>query len=283
MLLKPFLIYIIAFFGSSVALMTVIKQLSSGFGKLGKKPWVFNGFTSLLSSGLAFGVAYLTQDMFVLFWILSIIYLSLGVLFVLWAHKRYFKATKSNKNKVLVAELIYALSIILMSIAVFIAIQYFFNDKKFLFYPVLCSVLFFFIPILLWHTFLAAYLIPTPVYEYWTYPLDKPIPIPEEKENEVLYVIGFEIAKKMNDKRTYFRAKTPENIPLGELFYHFINDYNEQQSETPVVYTNEFSESYEWKFRTKPKWYQFSRILDSHKTIKENKIRENSVIICERV
>ena len=86
----------------------------------------------------------------------------------------------------------------------------------------LLSLLFFFIPFLLQHTFLAAYAIPATSFTTWQYPAS-PIDLPDEKEGERLYVIGFEIAKKDTDRqRTYFRAKAPEGMILGELYYRLL-------------------------------------------------------------
>jgi hypothetical protein len=69
---------------------------------------------------------------------------------------------------------------------------------------------------------------------------------------------------------------------LGELFYHFINDYNELQSETPIEYQIN-GVATEWWYHLKTKWYMPRRILDPHLTVRENGIKENSVIICERI
>ena len=70
-------------------------------------------------------------------------------------------------------------------------------------------------------------------------------------------------------------------MTLGDLFYHFINDYNEVQIETPIEYAIA-EEANEWTFRTKPKWYNSSKILNPDLSIKYNKIKENTVVICER-
>src|SRR4029079_11802767 len=106
--------------------------------------------------------------------------------------------------------------------------------------------------------------------------------LPPDDPNEKLLVIGFEIGKKSADlKKTYFRAKAPENLKLGELFYHFINDYNDLQSETPIEFSdNSQGIAYQWWFRIKPKWYQTNKILDPMLSFKSNGIKENSVIVC---
>lgn len=282
MTLKFFLMYIGAFLGLSGIVMTLIKPLSPTFGNQGKKPLIFNIISSIIASGVAFAATYLSIDMFTTFWILSAVFLLFGIIFMLMLHKKYFKARRDNRNRQLFAELLYAISIIFLCIAIFSSLQYFIRDEKFMFFPTMVCGLFFFIPILLLHTFDAAYQIPVPQYNNWRYP-DIPIDLPDEQENEHLYVIGFEIAKNAGQAhRTYFRAKAPESMLLGDLYYHFINDYNEQFSETPIEYSSN-GEKQEWTFRTRPKWYQLSRRLDAGLTVNDNKIKENTVIICERV
>ncbi len=283
MALKFFLIFAGAFLASSVVVMTLIKPLSSSFGNYGKKPWIFNFVSSAIASGVAFASTYLTQNQFISFWILSTTFLLFGIVIVLMVHKKYFKVRHDNRTKQFFAELLFHISIILLTVAIFSSLQYFLKDKNFMYFPMLLCLLFLLVPFLLLHTFDAAFAIPQPVYNFWRYPLHQPIELPEEDENERLYVIGLEIPKKVSDlQRTYFTVKAPENMPLGELFYHFINDYNKIQSEKPISYETE-GEAHEWTFRTKPKWYNRSRILNPELSIKYNKIKENAVIICERV
>lgn len=280
--LKMFLVYIGAFLVASIAGMMAVKGISPTFANNGKRPWIFNFGTSALASGAIFGTTWVTPDSFTLFWIFAGIFLLSGFIFVLLIHKKYFKAKKDNKNKQFLAEILYAFSILFLCVTIFSALQYFIKKSDFLFFPVLLSLLFFLIPVLVLYTFNAAYEIPKPVYDAWQYPVGVNKDIPDEDEREHLYVIGFEIAKKPSDvRRTYFRAKAPENMQVGDLFYFFINDYNEQYSETPIEYTGE-NEVHHWYFRKKPKWYQSSRILKWDRSVRENKIKENSVIICER-
>ncbi len=283
MLLKFFLMYIGVFFGSSLAIMASVKKLSSSFGNQGKKHWVFNFVSSALASGAAFGATYISDNLFFTFWLLSAVFLLAGLIFILLIHKKYFKARRDNRNKQLFAEILFGLSSLFLCVAMFSALQYFLKDKNFMYFPVLLSMLFFFVPLLLLQSFEAAYDIPAAAYSVWQYPAGNPIELPDEKEGERLYVIGFEIAKSPTDaRRTYFRAKAPEEMLLGDLYYHFINDYNEQFSETPIRYTDKEA-MHKWLFRTKPKWYNFSKVLDPALTVNENKIKENTVIICERV
>lgn len=283
MALKSFLIYFLPFLVGSFALFAVIKQYTTSFATQGKKPLMYGSLGSLLSSGMAFGATYVSENLFIVFWVMAAVYFLFGIVHLAIAHKKFFNHRKESKSKLFYAELMFSVTVILFSVAAFAALQYFLKDKSFLFYPMLLSLLFFFVPFLLNNTFLAAYEIPSASFPTWQYPLSQSIDLPDEKEGERLYVIGFEIAKKeTDDKRTFFRAKAPEGFVLGELYYHFINDYNELQSETPIQFINADGEAQEWYFRTKPKWYQRSKILDATKTIEEVGIRENTVIICER-
>lgn len=282
MAIKTFILYFAPFLAGSIALFAVVKQYAVTFANKGKAPFWYGTLASSLSSLVAFGVTYATNNLFVVFWLMAGLYLLFGIIHLAITHKKYFRHPREPRNKLLTAELLFGLSVICFSIVAFAALQYFFKDKGFLFYPVLLSTVFFFVPILVYHTFIAAYTIPRPVYVTWEYPLS-PIELPDEKENEELLVIGFEIAKKGGDmNRTYFRAKAPADMILGDLFYHFINDYNEVQSETPIDYLNKDRLAYNWFFRAKPRWYTFSSVLNPEKTVRENNIKENTVIICER-
>ena len=283
MAIKIFILYFAPFLAGSIAIFAITKQFASSFAAKASKPARYGGIFSVLSSGIAFLATFISENPFLVFWILAFIYLIFGWVHVWLTHRKYFTNARETRQRLLTGEVLFSLSIILFSVAAFAALQYFLKDKSFMFYPILCGMLFFFVPLLIYHTFQSAFEIPNPVYATWEYPLDQTIELPDEKENEILYVIGFELTKRSADgERTYFRAKAPADMKLGELFYHFINDYNEVQSETPIEYISQDKESHTWYFRTKPKWYKFSNILDPFQTVHQNRIRENTVIICER-
>lgn len=281
MALKYFIIYLATFFIGSFAMFSIVKQLVSGFRI--KKPLIYGLVSSSLASLLAFGTLYVAENLFTIYWMLCALFLLFGIAHMMMMHRKYF-LPREEKTKVMMGELMFAASVLIFTLMVFSALLYFLKDKAFLFYPVLLSGLFFFVPYLLVHSFQAAYEIPDAEYITWRYPVTQAIDLPDDNANEKLLVIGFEIAKKQSDlKKTYFRARAPESIALGELYYHFINDYNEMQSETPIEFLNAQSAAYDWWFRVKPKWYQPQRILDPNLTVQANGIKENTVIICERL
>jgi len=278
-----FILYFIPFLIGSVILFAFLRQFSTSFSAKGNKPLWYGGISSVLASGATFLLSFISQNLWLLFWIMAGVYLVFGMIHFWFVHKKYFSERRESKDKMLVAEILFSLSIITFSVAAFAVLQYFLKDKSFLYYPLLMSMLFFFVPLLVYHTFNAAYEIPSPVYQTWQYPVDQAIEVPDEKENEQLFVIGFEIAKNYTDEsRTYFRSRAPADMVLGELFYHFLNDYNEMQSETPIEFVTRDGELYSWYFRTKPKWYAISNILDPYRTVNQNRIKENTVVICER-
>ena len=285
MAIKIFWTYIGICLACSVTLAALVKQFSAGFAASGKKPYWYAGISSVLASGVAYLSTIISEHLFTVYWLLASIYLLFGIVHMRMVHRKYFAPGNQNLGKVIMGEIIFGLAIILFTVVIFSALQYFVTkDKSYLFYPLLMSTLTFFIPFLFMQTFESAYKIPAAIFKTWEYPLGEQIDVPEEKPGEKIILIAFEIAKKLDFKeKSHFRAKAPESMTLGELYYHFINDYNEEQSETPIAYTDEGHEPYMWWFRRKPRWYQRSKILDPQITMRENGIKENTIIICERI
>lgn len=286
MAISYFLAFIGCVLGCSIALAAVVKNLSESFAVSGKKPFVYGSLSAVVTSLGAYLAAYVLNNPFEVFWALGGIFLLFGTVHIAFSHNRYFGADRNQTKNLLLAEVLFGLSVVLFTILVFSALQYFLKkDKAFLFYPVLMCGLLFFVPMLVYHSFLAAVSIPTTTYPTWRYPLHKPIELPDEEDNrDRIVVIGFEIAKQAADKRkTYFRAKGPETMKLGEFFYHFMNEYNEQYSQTVIAYTDGSFEPFAWWFCRKPRWYQATKIYDPERSIRENGIRENTVIVCERL
>ncbi len=284
MAIKFFLLYIGSLLACSIILLNIVKQFAEGFAGSGKKPVIYGTFSSVIASVAAYGCTFVSEHIFIVFWLLSALFLLFGIIHMVMIHSKYFSSYQQDSKKVLIGEIIFAISVVFFTIVVFSSLQYFLQNKDFLFYPMMMSTLAFFIPVLVMQTFQAAYDIPPPVYSTWAYPVNKTIDLPPENPREKILVIGFEIRKKFADtRRTYFRAKAPENMELGQLYYFFINDYNELQSETPIEFADKNYDPDEWWFRKKTKWYQSLHILDPVLSVKDNDIVENTVIICERI
>jgi hypothetical protein len=150
----------------------------------------------------------------------------------------------------------------------------------------LAGSLLFIVPVLFRKAFTAALDMPRPDMEQWYYPVHLEIPDPKAHELENPFVITFIANKKPEEtETTTFRAKAPENMNLGGLFYFFVEDFNEQHVENTLEFTDRMGEPYGWVFYFKPKWYLLfsKRYINPAQTVKENGIQEDSIIVCERV
>jgi hypothetical protein len=147
------------------------------------------------------------------------------------------------------------------------------------------AALFFLIPYFVDKTYLWSVAIPPKVYKQWYYPAHRQEPELEEAKLKNLLVISFEFQKQMGDRYfTNFRAKAPVDMEFGQLFYYFINDYNDRHGGSSIRYANIQGDLHGWIFYRKPKWYHLStKYIDTEKTIFINNIKENDVIICNRV
>jgi len=146
------------------------------------------------------------------------------------------------------------------------------------------SGLFFLIPFLIKKLYDFAINIPVPIYKKWLYPLNPNFKDPTQNELTNPAVISFEFQKKHEDDDiTNFRIKAPENMEFGKLFYFFINDYNTRHPEDTIEFLDEQTQQpYEWIFYFKPNWLGNLNHIDFSKTVLNNTIRENSVIVCQR-
>jgi hypothetical protein len=269
----------------SVLFGVLAKNLSDGMNAKGKKPYVYGGVSSIALSVLGWLSGLISKDLFVSFWILSGVFLLFGIIHQVFTKNNYFYSVHHNQNRVFAGQLMFGLSLMSFTILIMSALIYFLNgDQSYLFYPMAMSTLFFFVPMLFQKTLDAALSIPPKIYTPWYYPIDQNLAIPDEDPRERILVIGFEMTKNQHQSTpTYFRAKAPENIKLGDLFYFFIQDYNELNAETPITITDENNRPFQFLFKKKAKWYQSSKFFNPERNFRENGILENTIIIAERV
>ncbi|GAC1430635.1 MAG: hypothetical protein NVSMB7_06950 [Chitinophagaceae bacterium] len=189
----------------------------------------------------------------------------------------------SGDDKSFSSELVFTLLTGIFGSICFLLVYHLLNGNG-LGYMMSGSILFFIIPFLFYHTFQAATGIPPKILKEWFYPYQQEIEEPDESKMKNLLVISCEFQKQTTDQRiTNFRAKAPVDMEMGQLFYYFINDYNERHPNSKVQYINAKGEPHGWIFYKKPKWYSvMTKYIDAEKTIFNNNIKENDVIICSR-
>jgi hypothetical protein len=157
-------------------------------------------------------------------------------------------------------------------------------NKNGLQYIMTGSMLFFLLPLVFYQAFRKALAIPPKIMKEWFYPLNEEMDEPEESKMKNLLVISFEFQKQITDAElTNFRAKAPTDMEFGQLFYYFINDYNDRHPNSRISVVNAKGEPHGWIFYKKPNWYSFlTQYISADKTIFTNHIKENDVIICTR-
>lgn len=145
------------------------------------------------------------------------------------------------------------------------------------------AMLWFLIPFLLKHTIDRLFEVPQKEFKTWQYPEKTPEdPSDEEMENPV--VISFVFQKTTNsEESTTFRAKAPSEMILGRLFFFFIDDYNSRHPESRISFSDENKVPDQWIFfRQKSKILRWNVALDPEDKIKDCKIKENDILICNR-
>lgn len=267
----------------SAIIMGLMKKLRAIFTKNKKTGLLYLLFiiltfalTGLLSSSLVLNDTPLNS--FIGF---QFIFLILGILHI-YVMEKFFPDLSKDKTGFF-NEFLFTIVFLCIGLIVFMNVVNRFKPAfSFIF---LGSSLFFLIPFLFNKVYKFAYNIPVSVYNKWLYPLDNSIKEPTKNELTNPAVISFEFQKNNNDKDiTNFRIKAPENMDFGKLFYFFINDYNERHPESKIEYLNpETMQPQEWIFFFKPNWLGNLKHINYNKTVSSNNIKENDVIVCQRV
>lgn len=208
------------------------------------------------------------------------IFLLLGILHV-YVSREHFEVL-SEKTGSFWSEFIFTIAVACLSLIAFFFITNMFKPEyKFVF---LGAALWFLIPMLVIKTYEFAMTIPLPIYKKWHYPIGKNIKDPKDDELINPQVISFEFHKDdKTSELSNFRLKAPEKMEFGRLFYFFINDYNDRHPENKIGFINQSNEPDGWIFYKKPRWYTVMKYIDFARTVESNGIREDNVIICQRV
>lgn len=277
--------YLLIFGGGAVALyMLIVRFVVKLKGAF--KPYQKTTIMYVVAAMLLFAITALlaypgfirnTFNAFILF---QVIFLLMGTLHVYYMQQKIKWITES---KTFVPELLFTILTCIFGCIGFLLVYRFLNNDG-LNYVMAASAIFFIIPFFFYKTFLRATSIPPKIVKEWFYPVQQEVGEPDEAKLKNLLVISFEFKKQVNDGAiTNFRAKAPADMDFGQLFYYFINDYNERHPESKVQFINDSGEPNGWVFYKKPRWSTImTDYIDADKTIFNNHIRENDVIICNR-
>jgi hypothetical protein len=228
------------------------------------------GHTELFGDPVLFMIVY------------QVLFLGLGILHYYLLSKWF--PSPAEEQKAFWLNLVFTLALCLFGFLLFVFAFRFFNRDGY-HYLMASSILTLLIPLLVYHSFLKAIAIPSPVVKRWFYPIHQRVEDPNDMQLKNMFIVTFRFQKKPGDPYfTSFRAKAPAGMDFGNLFYYFINDYNDRNPEDKIEFLDERGNPQGWTFYKKVKWYYFSTpYLDADQTVVVNGLKENDVIICNRL
>src|SRR5215210_44454 len=118
-----FLVYLGSLFACSIVLFALVKRFATAFDI--KRPIIYVSISSILASLAAYTSTYVTDELFILFWIFAGIFLLFGIIHVAVNHNKYFSQESESSAKLYFGEVIFAMAVVLFTILIFSAIQYF--------------------------------------------------------------------------------------------------------------------------------------------------------------
>ncbi|MEX2569330.1 MAG: TssN family type VI secretion system protein [Cyclobacteriaceae bacterium] len=280
-LTRTMLIFGMVAAGSLGFMVKLISKVHGSFKPYFKTTILYLLVAFLLMSGIA-SLSYWSylknQQFFHL--IFQACFLILGTVHVQWL-REYVKWAGNEQS--LWAEFLFTIVLGLLGVVGFMAVFRWFSADVLAFNMSMSTILFI-VPWLVNQSFSNALAVPGRILKKWYYPTGEELAEPDEDKLKNLLVISFVIQKHPGDaQETHFRAKAPIDMEMGELFYYFINDYNERHPNDKIVYTDVSGGPFGWVFYKKNPYIGFiKKYVDAEKTIFNNQIRENNVILCNR-
>lgn len=202
--------------------------------------------------------------------------LILGILHV-WLFEKLIDLENTNFSRILftLAVCFFGYGLVTLSFKLFF-------DNPFPFYYFL-PAFFFLVPTFVKIAYDYFMKIPMKFYKAWNFPAPGTLADPTNSEMANPIIVNFEIRRQITDSKTIFKAKAPQGMNLGKLFYFFISDYNSKNPNSPIVIMNDDNKTGKWSFYQTTKMFKSKTHLDADISISENKIKENSSVICKRV
>ncbi len=97
-------------------------------------------------------------------------------------------------------------------------------------------------------------------------------------------VLDLELSRQPADNdRMRIKAKAPAELPFGEWFKKFLDDYNAKYPNATIAFTENGGDAHGWVFYIKPSFFHRRHLIDPGVSVQENKVREYVTIISKRV
>lgn len=142
----------------------------------------------------------------------------------------------------------------------------------------------FLIPFLAYYAWSLYKEIPPRIYKPWYYPLEEEMPDLNMIDLGQIEVIQFVLHRKHETSSLVnFTSKAPLDMTVGQLFFIFINDYNERNPQTIIEYLDPLKTPTGWIFYRKHKWFNKRSYFDPHLSFRVNEIRPSEKVYADRL
>lgn len=232
------------------------------------------------------GLLGFSGNMFNPYWYLValLIYLFLGIINVNMLHQ-YFKKEQQSLFFSMLFQGIITLTSMLLGGYLFCYIFDWMSSFKGYAPMASTSVTIFIVPLSFYYTYLQFIRIPLSIYTTWTPTLEqKPMNFDNVNFNK-LRVLNIELYKNIGDtSRFRIKAKALDSgISFSDWFYRLVTEYNHRNPNEMIQLTHTDNTPYSWIFYIKKSLFHSRQYIDFERDITENRILENSIIICKRV
>lgn len=150
-------------------------------------------------------------------------------------------------------------------------------------YNFLSFLIAFIIPFIVFGVYSNFLLIPNSEYKLSYFPFEKKLPDISTLDFSESALIQFVLSKDTEDtSQTSFTSRAPVNMPLSELFFAFIYEYNKKNPATNIQFINQDRKPYSWLFFTKKGMFLQKHFLDPDLSCRGNAIAQNQNVYAVR-
>lgn len=279
-------VYIYLFSILAFALIALIAYfVMSGQNKiLGNKVAIFTFvIVGIVLSLFGFiGYSYEASRSFLYFILLQVVSLGIGFGVSYFWQKQQVQTNSLIGSKSVGISILFFVCNLLLGIVGFTFLFNLFNSTGSAPYFSLCLI-----PFVIPHFVKLAYnaylQIPNDIYKIWYYPTNYVDTNPDNINTKDALMLELEIAKTSNDAYTNTKLKAPVEMKFGDWFMAYIDYNNHKFEDDKINYRNEEGDMQGWMFFERPSFFSAAKYVDPDLTIKENRLKENKVIIAKRV
>lgn len=281
-ILKPSYLIPAAFFAAATILASIFYALKAKKQTISFKVFMIYSVITILLYALCGLIGFIEfEKPFYHFIISQILFFIFGFIHFYYLSKLISGGDESN----FFHELIFTIYIAILGVFAYQIVVSFTPIVPYFPFFTLAQLIFI-IPFLLLKTAQQAISIPEKVYTKWYFPVNEnDFEIPDEMlEDRNVIIIEIRVQRSLENLDIIpIRAKAPLKMDLGLLFVTYINEFNDSNPGKQIKILDDTNSSFGWNFYFKPGFFGSVEYIDPSLSIREAGVRENDVIIAERV